>query len=159
MKVVNPIVDVRLLRTRWVVTMALALAAGFLVVASFAFSQATAAALGFAVSIGMIGLGGLLLATSRRARQYVSIAARDLRVAAWDAIAIASIALSSWNVVQSRVFDAGAAHWLTFADMLGVVAVTVAGLVLHELSTERVVHSLEVVSEAKPAQREERVAA
>lgn len=145
MKFINPIVDVRLLRTRWMLTMTLAIAAAFLVVESYAFSNSSASGIGFAVSIGMLAVGGLLLATSRRARQYLSVPARDLRVAAWDAVAILSIAIAAWNIIQSRVFAAGTARWLTFADGLGIAAVALVGLVLHELSTERVVHSLEVV--------------
>jgi hypothetical protein len=151
MKFGNPIVDVRLLRTRWLLTMTLALAAAFLVVESYAFSAGTASGIGFAVSIGMLVVGGALFATSRRARQYLSVPARDLRVAAWDGIAGLSIVVAGWNIVQSLVFGAGTARWLTFADGLGIVAVSVIGLVLHELSTERVVHSLEVVREEATA--------
>lgn len=162
MKLVNPIVDVRLLRTRWVLTFALTLAAGFLVVESYAFGAATASSIGFAVSIGMIALAGTLLATARRARQYLSLPSRDLRVAAWEVISLATIAIAAWNVVQSRVFDAGTARWLTFADGLAMLVVAAVGLVLHELSSERVVHSLEVVraESATPSQTEgSRVAA
>ena len=35
--------------------------------------------------------------------------------------------------------------WLTFGDDAAVVAVAAVGLIVHELSTERVVHSLEDV--------------
>ncbi len=34
--------------------------------------------------------------------------------------------------------------WLSFAGALGVLALSLIGLTVHELSTERVVHSLEV---------------
>lgn len=145
MKVVNPIVDVRVLRTRWLMTLALALGAGFLVVESYAFGASTAAGIGFAVSIAMTVLAAGLFATSRRAGQYLSVPARSLRVAAWEAIAAGCMAIAGWNIVQSLVFGASTARWLTFADGLGILALAVAGLTLHELSTERVVHSLEVV--------------
>jgi hypothetical protein len=147
MKLVNPIVDVQLLRTRWVLTLALALGAGFLVVESYAFGAATASGIGFAVSIAMVALGVMLFVTARRARQYLSVPSRDVRVAAWEAISLAATAIAAWNVVQSRIFDAGTARWLTLADGLGILAVAIVGLVLHELSSERVVHSLEVVRE------------
>ena len=154
MKLVNPIVDVRLLRTRWVLTIALALGAGFLVVESYAFAESTAAGISFAVSIAMVVAAAALLMTARRARQYVSIAARELRLAAWEGIAAFVLVVSAWNVVQSLVFDAGTVRWLTFADGLGVVGAALIGLVLHELSTERVVHSLEVVPDEKPSKAE-----
>jgi hypothetical protein len=162
MKLVNPIVDVQLLRGRWSVTLAVTIAAAFLVVASFAFGAATASGLGFAVGLGIVALGAGLFAISRRAQQYIAVPARDVRVAAWEAISLGIVAIASWNVVQSRVFDAGTGRWLTFADSLGIVVVALAGLVLHELSTERVVHSLEVVRDgsAQPADAErERISA
>jgi hypothetical protein len=145
MKLVNPLVDVRALRTRWSLTLALALGGAFLVVDSFAWSPGAASDIGFAVSLAMLPVGLALLATARRTPQYVSLPARDLRVAAWQAIAMLAITIAGWNVVQSRIWDGGTARWLTFANGLAIAGVALAGLILHELSTERVVHSLEIV--------------
>ena len=43
------------------------------------------------------------------------------------------------------VFSGATTRWLGFADGCGLLGLAIAGLVLHELSTERVVHSLEVI--------------
>jgi hypothetical protein len=159
MKLVNPILDVRLLRARWMLTLALAAAGIFLVVASYAFAASTATGLSLAVGLGIVAVGVGLLAVSRRGRQYIAVPARDVRVAIWEAVALATIAVAAWNVVQTRVFDATTGRWLTFADSLGIVAIALIGLVVHELSTERVVHSLEVVrDEGTPAPAREGIA-
>lgn len=47
--------------------------------------------------------------------------------------------------MQSLVFGGATSRWLSFADGCAMLALAVVGLVLHELSTERVVHSLEVI--------------
>ena len=151
MKLVNPLVDVQALRTRWSLTLALAIGGAFLVVDSFAWSPGMASDIGFAVSIGMLPVGLALLMPARRTPQYLSVPARDLRVAAWEVISMMAITIAGWNVVQSRIWDGGTARWLTFADGLAMVGVALAGLILHELSTERVVHSLEVVEREEHA--------
>ena len=151
MKLVNPLVNVQALRTRWSLTLALALGGGFLVVDSFAWSPGLASDIGFAVSLGMLPVGLALFVTARRAPQYLSLPARDLRVAAWQAISTMAITIAGWNVVQSRIWDGGTARWLTFANGLAMVGVALAGLILHELSTERVVHSLEIVEREEHA--------
>jgi hypothetical protein len=46
------------------------------------------------------------------------------------------------------VFSGTLMAWLTFGAAAGIVAIGVAGLIAHELSTERVVHSLEDVRSA-----------
>ena len=52
------------------------------------------------------------------------------------------------SVKTHSVFSAGTSRWLTFADALGLIVAALAGLAVHELSTERVVHSLEVIGES-----------
>jgi hypothetical protein len=54
------------------------------------------------------------------------------------------LVIAGWNIVASLVFAAPAAIWLMFANGCGLLAIALAGLTLHEVSTERVVHSLEV---------------
>jgi hypothetical protein len=143
----NPIVDVTLLRARYVVTMALAAAAGFLVVATFAFAESTAQAIGFALGIGLTaGASALLwLHVSNRGRQVIGLPWRGLRLAAWNAIGGVAATLGAWQIVQTLVFGATTSRWLSFANGCAMLGLMVAGLVLHELSTERVVHALEVV--------------
>jgi hypothetical protein len=57
-------------------------------------------------------------------------------------------ALAAWTIVENLVFSRTLMAWLTFGAAAGIVAIGVAGLIAHELSTERVVHSLEDVRSA-----------
>lgn len=63
----------------------------------------------------------------------------------------------AWLIVASRVFSLGVVQSLSFADALGILGIAVAGLTAHELSTERVVHSLAPHRERIAAVNESRV--
>ena len=52
--------------------------------------------------------------------------------------------LGAWTIVASLVFSGAVVTWLGFASGAAFVGLALVGLALHELSTERVVHSLEV---------------
>ena len=60
------------------------------------------------------------------------------------AAAAGAAVVSLWMIVASQVFVLPVVQNLTFASALAIGALGVAGLVAHELRTERVVHSLEV---------------
>jgi hypothetical protein len=115
---------------RYLSNLALAVAAGFLVVATQAFTAPTAAALTFAIASG-VTIVGLYMAAARS-----TIAQRVIG-------ALVSV-LGAWTIVASLVFVPATAVTLGFASALGFVALGVIGLTAHELTTERVVHSLEV---------------
>jgi hypothetical protein len=129
--------------TRYLSNLALALAAGFLVVATMAFSAPIAAALTFAIAIGatVLSVGTLVMDTTIAQRVISALAA----------------AIGIWTIVASLVFFPTTVVWLGFASALGLVALAVAGLTAHELTTERVVHSFEV--ERQPLHSREPIAA
>ena len=152
---VNPIVDVGVLRARYLVTLGLALTGGFLVVDSFAFSTGTATAISFALGIAVAAVAvAFYLARVGATKQVVGLLRGRMHVAAWDLLALAVGAIGAWNIVQTQVFAQSTVKWLTFADGLGLLGLTLGGLVLHELSTERVVHALEVVGSAIGSEQE-----
>jgi hypothetical protein len=66
----------------------------------------------------------------------------------------AAVVLGAWTIVASLVFAPTTVVWLGFASALGFVGLAVAGLTAHELTTERVVHSLQV--DRAPLARTER---
>jgi len=118
------------MNSRYLTNSALVLAGAFLVVASQAFG----------VSIFewiMLGIGALAVvmagAAVLRSRGRVQ---RSLD----GTIGV----LGAWTVVASLVFAGATVTWLGFASGIGLVAIGLVGLTLHELSTERVVHSIEV---------------
>ncbi len=52
--------------------------------------------------------------------------------------------LGAWTIVAGLVFGGSAVTWLGFASGAAFVALAFIGLTIHELYTERVVHSIEV---------------
>jgi hypothetical protein len=120
--------------TRFLSNLALALLGGFLVVATQAFALGAVTWLTFAIAIGalVVGVGMTTLV-------------RDLPQ---RGIGAAAAVIGIWTIVASMVFAPGTVMWLGFASALAFVALAVAGLIAHELRTERVVHSLEVAPEA-----------
>ena len=77
------------------------------------------------------------------------------RGAAQRALDGAVVAIGLWTVVESLLFTGAALVWLSFGAAAAIAALTIAGLTLHEVGSERVVHSLEV----REAQRHEMGAA
>ncbi len=123
---------------RYLYNIALGLAAAFLVVATQAFAAPTVAWLTFAIATGatMIALGML---TRRGLGQRI--------------LTGLGVTLGAWTIVASLVFVPTTVVWLGFASALAFAGLALAGLTLHELTTERVVHSLEI--EETPARRRE----
>lgn len=114
---------------RFISNLLLALAGAFVVVVSQAFSSGVTGWITFGVGLGILAmLGAAQLDRGRGLPQRVL-----------DAL---GGALGIWTVIASVVFTAAALTWLSFGEGLGFVALALAGLVAHELSTERVVHSL-----------------
>ncbi len=142
-----PGVGITALRSRFGLSLMLAVVGGFLVVESMAFGHATAQAIGWPVGIGALVLSIALSPSVRRAR---------LKPVAWEIIAACAAVLSAWQVVQALVFSSSTAAWLTFADGCGLVAIALGALVAHEMSTERVVHALEIVESSSGDRHVER---
>lgn len=116
----------------WTYTMLAALAGGFVAAETHIFSAATASLLSFAVGIAtaVVAIGALGQALSKGS--------------AYVAIAALTAVLGGWLVVESLVFVDATAKWLSFATGAGVLGLSLVGLTLHEHSTERVVHALDV---------------
>jgi hypothetical protein len=129
--------------TRYLNNLALTLVAGFLVVATQAFIPTTVAWLTFAMAITFTILSLELLVVRTTIAQRV--------------ISGLTAVIGIWTIVASLVFPATTVVWLGLAAGAAVVALGVAGLTAHELTTERVVHSFEV--ERQPAVDREPVAA
>jgi hypothetical protein len=119
------------MRSRYLTNVALAILGGFLVVASQAFAPATLTWL-------MLGVGAASLAIVVPA---IALPQRGSLQRVLDGgVAI----LGTWTIVAGLVFAGATVTWLGFASGIGFVAIALGALTAHELSTERVVHSLEV---------------
>ena len=118
---------------RFISNMLLALAGGLVLVVTQAFAPPVVAWIAF----GVTGVGVLLLMVATALAPGRGNVQRTL-----DAVAGV---LAAWTIVETLVFSGMLMVWLTFGAAAGIVAVAAAGLIVHELSTERVVHSLEDV--------------
>lgn len=123
--------------TRYLTNIAIALGAGFLVVASQAFAPATMTWLMVGISAGALAI--VIPAIGMRRRGAVQRGIDGL-------IGV----LAAWTIVAGLVFAGVTVTWLGFASGIGLVALAVIGLTAHELSAERVVHSLEVHAAGEP---------
>lgn len=130
-------------------------AAVLLIVASLAFGPQA----GKAVGLG-IGIAGALASLwfiaeavhQRHFEGHPEVAVLHRSVGLWTLLAAALTAVTVWEAVQAAVFPPNPAKWLTLANGLLVSTIACAGLIAHELCSERVVHFLQVAE--RPAGRD-----
>jgi type IV secretory pathway VirB2 component (pilin) len=128
---------------RFISNVALAIAGAVVVVASQAFSASLTGWLTFGVSLGALAL--LAVVQRDRARGRLQ-----------RMLDVATGALALWSAVASVVYTGTTLTWLSFGEAIGFVALGVAGLVAHELSTERIVHAFEAIpADARDGRRSE----
>jgi hypothetical protein len=63
----------------------------------------------------------------------------------WSVLGGGVISVAIWQTVQAAVFEPDVARWLTFANGLLAGTLACTGLIVHENTTERVIHVLEIV--------------
>lgn len=127
------------MRSRYLTNVALVVLGGFLVVASQAFAASTLTWLMLGIGAGSLAITIPALGVARRGRTQRSL---DVAVAA----------IAAWTIVAGLVFSGAAVTWLGFASAVAIVAIAIGALTAHELSTERVVHSLEIHGSAQAEQ-------
>jgi hypothetical protein len=54
--------------------------------------------------------------------------------------------LGAWTIVAAVVFSGSTLKWVSFTDAVALAVLATAGLLVHEMSTERVVHELSVTT-------------
>jgi FtsH-binding integral membrane protein len=125
------------MRIRFVSFILLAVAAAFLVLATAAYPLSTVVelALGVGIATLVVSLG---------------IAARYRPHLPSFFVGVCSAAVSVWMIVASQVYNASTVDDITFASALAIGALSLIGLTAHELSAERVVHSLELRRSREP---------
>jgi hypothetical protein len=118
------------MNSRFLTNTALTVLGGFTVVASQVWLPTTFMWLMFGAGVVAVALAG-----------GIAIKGRGNAQRALDGtIGI----LGAWTIVASLVFSGSVITWLGFASAAAFVGLALIGLALHELSTERVVHSIEV---------------
>jgi hypothetical protein len=98
---------------------AIAVAAGFVVLSTFAFAHSTANAIDFALSIAITVLGiGVVAAGHDKAER---------------GIGLATAAIGAWSIlVTVGIFSDGTQRWVTFAAAAAVTGLAVAAQALEE---------------------------
>jgi hypothetical protein len=125
---------------RYLSWLGLAIAAGFLVVASSAFALIDISNLALGLGIGMLVVSTFLAVRYRSDLPTVITAS-------------ASAIVSAWMIVDSRVFSLSEVQSLTLADGLALLVLALIGLTTHELTSERVVHSLSLGTDTEAPAR------
>ena len=118
------------LSSRFMLDSLFLLAGAFLTVASMSWAAGVAGWTAFGVSTGIA-----VLATASAA-----LGKSRSRRAGHALLALLGI----WSLVAAVAFTGPVLTWLVFADAIAVGAVALADLTVHEATTERVVHQLEV---------------
>ena len=134
------------MRIRYLSYISLAVGAAFLVLATAAFPHSTVVWLAFGIGIAMLVVS---LGIAVRYREHTPSFVVGLSIAA----------VSAWMIVASQAYAPGAVDNITFASALVIGALTLVGLTAHELSAERVVHSLAVLPQERESADGPRAAA
>jgi hypothetical protein len=118
------------MRIDFISRLGLLLLAGFLIISTQVWTMGTVEWLFIAGGILMIALSAGSLAQPAGPQRTL------------DAIVAV---LGIWSIVQAIVFDGSTLQWVSFATAVAGAALATLGLVIHEATTERVVHELSVV--------------
>jgi hypothetical protein len=118
------------LSSRFLLDSLFVVAGAFLTVASMAWASGTAGWTAFGVSAGVTVLAAASAVFAKKT---------SLRVGHG---LISVVAL--WSLVAALAFSGTALTWLVFADAIALGVLALADLTVHEATTERIVHSLEV---------------
>jgi hypothetical protein len=119
------------MRIDFISRLALLLLAGFLLISTQVWAMGTVEWLFIVGGIAMIGLaaGALGQVTGPQRGLDVTLAL-----------------LGVWSIVQAIVFDGTTLEWVSFATAAAAALLATIGLTLHEMTTERVVHELSVIT-------------
>ncbi len=123
------------LSLRFVLDNLFVLGAAFLAVSAMAFSAPVAGWLAFGVSAGLLVLAMASLGTARRAGQRIG----------HGLVGLAAL----WSLIAALIFTGPALTWLVLADAIALGVLALADLAAHEVSTENVVHRLEVTGDTR----------
>ena len=118
------------LSSRFGLDILVVLGTAFLAVAAMSFSAPVAGWLGFGVSTGLAVLAIASAALTRPASRRIGHGLLGL--------------VGLWSLIAALVFSGTALTWLVFADAIALGVAALADLTAHEVTTENVVHRLEV---------------
>jgi hypothetical protein len=133
----------------WLANVGVALCGGFVVVITFAMTQAGShhisprwIAFGVAIAAACIAFGSLVERAVHRTGRTADWDARGRL--ALIATATANLATAAALIVTMLVYSGTTARWLAFALGCGFAGISLLALAIHEITSERVHHELEI---------------
>jgi hypothetical protein len=118
------------LSSRFLLDSLFVVAGAFLTVASMAWAADTAHWTAFGVSVGVTVLAAASAAVAKTTSRRLGHGLIGL--------------VALWSLIAALAFSGPALTWLIFADAIAVGVLALADLAVHEATTERIVHQLEV---------------
>jgi hypothetical protein len=123
-------------------------AAVLLILAAAAFGPGAVKGVGLGIGIACSTISVSFTAVLRHQRRLADnsehrVSGRVLGL--WSLLGGATAAVAIWEIVGAAAFAPDVSRWLTLANGVVVATLACAGLVAHEIYTDRVVHVLEVV--------------
>jgi peptidoglycan biosynthesis protein MviN/MurJ (putative lipid II flippase) len=119
-----------------------------LILAAAAFGPTAVKGVGLGIGITCCVMAVSFTAVLRRQRRldrHPELRGSGRVLGLWSLLGGATAAVATWEIVGAAAFAPDVSRWLTLANGLVVATLACAGLVAHEICTERVVHVLEVV--------------
>jgi hypothetical protein len=123
-------------------------AAVLLIVGSVAFGPGAVKGVGLGIGIAGCALSFVFLGAlvhQRRLAGHPELWIFGRGLGLWSTLAGVMASVAIWEIVGAAVFVPNVSRWLTLANGLVIAMLACAGLVAHEICTERVVHVIEVV--------------
>jgi hypothetical protein len=127
-------------------------AAVLLIVASVAFGPRAAKWVGLGIGVAgcVVSLWFMaMLVHQRRLQGHPELHAFGRTLGVWSALTGGMATVAIWEIIDAAVFSPDVSRWLTLANGLVIAVLACAGLVIHEIRTERVVHVLQVVDRSE----------
>jgi len=118
------------LSSRFAVDILFVIGGAFLAVSAMTFSASVAGWLAFGVSAGLTVIAAASAVATRKTGQRIG----------HGLLAVVGL----WSLIAALTFSGAALTWLVFADAIALGALALADLTAHEVTTESVVHRLEV---------------
>ena len=123
-------------------------AAVMLIVGSVAFGPGAVKGVGLGIGaagcfLSLMFVGLLMHHRHLAGHPELSLFGRTLGL--WSTLAGGMASVAIWEIVGAAVFVPNVSRWLTLANGLLIATLACAGLIAHEICTERVVHVIEVV--------------
>jgi hypothetical protein len=122
--------------------------AGLLIVAAVAFGPGAVRGVGLGIGIAACSMSLLFVAALAHQRHllgYLEFQVLGRGLGLWSVLAGLMASVAIWQIVGVAVFTPHVSRWLTLANGLVIAALACAGLIAHEICTERVVHIVEIV--------------